>query len=247
MGSAGHATKAQKHTIDNMKYEFLLFDADNTLLDFDENERQSILKTFTNFGIPCTDSTISMYHEINIMYWDMLAQGKIKRDDLLVKRFETLFERVGITADAVETENFYRNQLGQGSQLIDGAIDLLKSLRSNYKLYIITNGVAETQHLRLEKSGIAALIDGVFISDEIGYNKPAPQFFEYVSKSIPNFDRTKALVVGDGVLSDIKGGIDFGIDTCWLDIYGRGTPDKSGEIRPTYTIRKITDLPSILV
>ncbi len=226
-----------------MKYEFLLFDADNTLLDFDENERVSILNTFKEFHIPCSDQTIKLYHDINIMYWDMLAQGRIKRDVLLIKRFETLFERVGIQADPVATEDYYRNQLGMGCQLVEGSVDLLKRLKKGFKLYIITNGVAKTQHNRLDGSGLSSLMDGIFISDEIGYNKPAVQFFEYVRDNIPNFDERRALVIGDGLLSDIKGGIDFGLDTCWLDIYGKGD---SGEIKPKYTIRDLSQLPSVL-
>lgn len=227
-----------------MKYDYLLFDADNTLLDFDENERVSIYNTFDHFGIPCDENTLKMYHEINIMYWRMLDEGKITRDVLLVKRFETLYEKLGIKGDPAATEDFYRVQLGLGNQLVPGAIELCMQLKlAGYKLYIVTNGVAKTQHDRLNGSGLAPIMDGIFISDEIGYNKPAKQFFEYVANHIEGFDPNKALVIGDSLTSDIKGGVDFGLDTCWINFYGKRN---DSDIKSTYEIPSILDVPTIL-
>lgn len=225
------------------KYSFLLFDADNTLLDFDENERVSLLDTFEHFGLPCTDEILRLYHQINLMYWEMLSRKEIERDELLIKRFETLFEKVGIKADPVATENHYRTNLGNGCQVMAGAMEVCRELRKNYRLYIITNGVARTQHNRLEKSGLADLMDDIFISDEIGYNKPDREFFEYVENHIPDFDPRKALVIGDSLFSDIRGGVEYGLDTCYLNIYN--SPNTS-EIKPTYEIRSITGLLDLL-
>ena len=226
-----------------MKYRFLLFDADNTLLDFDENERVSILNTFAHLGLPCTEETLRLYHDINLMYWNMMAEGRIGRDELLTKRFETLFERTGIKGDPVETEDFYRIQLGMGHQLVPGALELCRSLYGKYRLFIITNGVARTQHERLEASGLAQYMEKLFISEEIGYNKPERGFFLHVEKAIEGFDPASALVIGDGLSSDIKGGADFGMDTCWLNIYNE---ENTSEIRPTYEIRDIVELKGIL-
>ena len=225
------------------KYEFLLFDADNTLLDFDENERVSLLDTFEHFGLPCTEEVLGLYHEINIMYWEMLSRKEIERDTLLIKRFETLFERVGIKADPVATENHYRTNLGNGCQIMAGAMEVLKELRKDYKLYVITNGVAKTQHNRLEKSGLAELMEDIFISDEIGYNKPDREFFEYVESHIPCFEHEKALVIGDSLFSDIRGGVEFGLDTCYLNIYHK---QNTSETIPTYEIQDIVELPQLL-
>ena len=225
------------------KYTFLLFDADNTLLDFDENERVSILNTFSHFGIPCNEETVKLYHEINLMYWNMMAENKITREVLLIKRFETLFERIGIKADPVETENFYRDQLGKGSQLMPGAIETCRELFGKYRLFIITNGVAKTQHDRLNASGLMPYIEKVFISDEIGYNKPDRRFFDAVRDGIRGFDPSKALVVGDSMPSDIRGGVDYGLDTCWINIYNA---KNTSEIEPTYEIQDIVELKTIL-
>ena len=225
------------------KYSFLLFDADNTLLDFDENERVSLAYTFRTFGIPFDEQTIALYHEINLSYWKMLAENRISKEELLIKRFETLYEKLGINADPVATESCYRGQLGQGCQVVPGALEVCRKLRPDYKLYVITNGVATTQHSRLEGSGVAALMDGIFISDEIGYDKPDVRFFEYVQKSIAGFEKSKALVIGDSLFSDIRGGVDFGLDTCYLNAYHK--PNTS-EIQPTYEIQDIIELLKLL-
>lgn len=227
-----------------MRYEYLLFDADNTLLDFDENERVSIYNTFEHFNIPCNEEILAMYHEINTMYWRMLDLGQIERDVLLTKRFDTLFERLGVKGDSRAVEDYYRIQLGLGCQLMPGAVELCMQLKMvGYKLYIVTNGVARTQHDRLAGSGLEPIMDGVFISDEIGYNKPAGEFFEYVERHIPGFDKSKALVIGDSLTSDIKGGNDYGIDTCWINLHNKAN---TSEIRPTYEIQDIMEVPSIL-
>ena len=200
-------------------------------------------KALKHFGLPSDDNIISLYHEINIMYWDMLAKGQIGRDVLLTKRFDTLFERIGVKADSRLVENFYRSNLDSGFQLVPGALEVCKNLKENYKLYIITNGVVTTQRARLSGSGLAPLMDGIFISDDIGFNKPARQFFQYVQDHIDGFESEKALVVGDGLESDIRGGRDFGLDTCWVDIYGK--KDSRG-LNPTYTIDSIKELPKLL-
>ena len=225
------------------KYSFLLFDADNTLLDFDSNERASLTDTFRTFGIAYDEETIRLYHGINLMYWKMLSEKKISKEELLIKRFATLYERLGINADPVATENHYRSQLGKGCQVIPGALDVCKKLRKDYKLYVITNGVATTQHSRLEGSGVAELMEGIFISDEIRYDKPDVRFFEYVQKSILGFEKNKALVIGDSLFSDIRGGVDFGLDTCYLNVYNE---KNTSEIQPTYEIQDIVELLELL-
>ena len=225
------------------KYSFLLFDADNTLLDFDENERVSLSKAFDRFGIPCDGKTVSLYHDINLMYWRLLAENKIGKEELLIKRFETLFEHIGIKADPFAVENFYREQLGQGCQVVPGALEVCRKLKGEYKLYVITNGVAKTQHSRLKGSGFEGLMDGIFISDEIGYDKPDVRFFEYVRDHIEGFEKQKALVIGDSLFSDIRGGVDFGLDTCYLNAYHKPNTTKT---IPTYEIQDIVELLEIL-
>ncbi|MBR2281401.1 MAG: YjjG family noncanonical pyrimidine nucleotidase [Spirochaetales bacterium] len=226
------------------RYEFLLLDADNTLLDFDENERVSIRNTFKHLGVPYSDETLALYHDINIMYWSMLAEGRIEKDVLLYKRFETLYERIGIKADPVATEEFYREQLGMGCQVVKGAMETCRILKGRgYRLFVITNGVSVTQRSRLKGSGLLPYIEDVFISDDIGINKPDRGFFDYVASHIAGFDPKKALVVGDALYSDIRGGVNFGLDTCWLNIYNE---NNTSDLKPTYTIQTIVELQNIL-
>ena len=186
---------------------------------------------------------MSLYHDINLMYWRLLAENKIGKEELLIKRFETLFELIGIKADPFAVEDFYREQLGQGCQVVPGALEVCRKLKSEYKLYVITNGVAKTQHSRLKGSGFEDLMDGIFISDEIGYDKPDVRFFEYVRDHIEGFEKQKALVIGDSLFSDIRGGVDFGLDTCYLNAYHKPNTTKT---IPTYEIQDIVELPEIL-
>ncbi|MBP5751578.1 MAG: HAD-IA family hydrolase [Treponema sp.] len=132
---------------------------------------------------------------------------------------------------------------GQGHQLVKGALELCRTLSRDYRLFIITNGVAKTQHERIDASGLVPYMEKVFISDEIGYDKPAKGFFDHVASNIEGFDPERALVIGDALFSDIKGGMDYGLDTCYLNIYN--SPNTS-EIKPTYEIRTITGLYDLL-
>ena len=207
------------------KYSFLLFDADNTLLDFDENERTSLTDTFRVFGIPFDEDTIRLYHGINLMYWKMLSEKKISKEELLIKRFATLFERIGVDADPVATENHYRTLLGKGCQVVPGALEVCRKLRNDYRLYVITNGVASTQHSRLEGSGVAALMDGIFLSEKLGIEKPNAGFFEKVFAAISPADLSEIMIVGDSLTSDIRGGMNAGIRTCWYNPEKKPLPD----------------------
>lgn len=216
------------------KYEFLLFDADNTLLDFDANERISISNTLRHFKIEPDEPTVELYHTINKNYWRMYDRREISRDDLLWMRFETLYKTLGVTVNPHETEDYYRLQLGLGNQLIDGALELCSDLRKTHKIYIVTNGVGETQHGRIKGSGLSEHIDGLFISDEIGFHKPQKEFFDYVADHIEGFKRDAAIVIGDSITSDIKGGIESGIDTCW---YNPHKSENGTKYIPTYEVR----------
>ena len=226
-----------------MKYKFILIDADNTLLDFNENERVSITATLKHFGYPHTPEIAAMYHEINKGYWKLYDEKKIEKKDLLIQRFVTLYQKLGIKGDAFETEAFYRTQLDYGFQLIEGAAELCDWLRERYKVYITTNGMANTQHLRLNGSGIINHVDGYFISDEIGHHKPEKAYFDYIASKVEGFEYDKALVIGDSFSSDILGGINAGIDTCWYNPYGASTLEGK---RPTYEITSYKQLKEIL-
>jgi 2-haloacid dehalogenase len=224
------------------KYEFLLLDADNTLLDFDENERVSIRATLRHFGVEPTDEIVAVYSGINRKYWRMYDLGELTQAQVLTMRFDELFSLLGRSCDAQEVEDFYRVQLGLGHQVIPGAVELCARLWESYRLIMVTNGVADTQYQRLAASGLDKYFERIFISEETGFHKPEKGYFDYVFSHVPGFDPARAIIIGDSLSSDIKGGINAGIDTCHYDRHNTG----SGELRPTVTVHSFEELERFL-
>lgn len=208
------------------QYEVLLFDADGTLLDFDRAESLGIESLLAHFGVPVTKENKEKYHRLNQSYWKRLERGELTRDQVLSLRFEEFFGEFGISVDGMEVDSLYRETLNESAFLIDGAIELLEAARRKFSLYIVTNGVAKTQYKRLADSGIKPYFDGIFISEEAGFQKPSLGFFEYCFERMGRRDVENMLIIGDSLTSDIKGGNAAGIDTCWYRPSGQeATPD----------------------
>ncbi len=225
------------------KYSFLLFDADGTLLDFDKCEYEGLRLAFSELGLPFDDGVHSVFNAVNKRLWHDYDDGKITREKLLTLRFAVTFEKIGLTADPVLVENRYRNRLGEQAFAMDGAIEILKYLKNRYRLFIITNGIKKTQHLRLKASGIEEYFEKVFISDEIGFNKPQKEFFDVAFSAIEGFDRTRAMVIGDSLSSDIQGANNAGVDCCWFNPAGL---KKDREVRVDIEIADLARLREIL-
>ncbi len=226
-----------------MKYELLLFDLDDTLLDFEANERESLEKLFTDNGIIFNKEIFDTYHEINKELWAGYENGTVDLDEVLNTRFSKTLLQLGQTVDGILWEKQYRTLLGQGYQLMEGAYDLCQQLSQSYRLFIITNGVTETQLNRLRLSEIYPFFEEIFTSQELGYQKPAKEFFDYVKEHIKDFKADKALVLGDSLSSDMKGGYLAGIDTCWIN---RKNAENTSDLPITYTITKLPELYKIL-
>ena len=207
-----------------MKYKTVLFDADGTLLDFLKSEDEAVREAMAKNGITPTDAMVHRYSEINLSLWKRLERGEIAKDVLLYHRFELFAEEFGFTLDAQKMAQDYMYSLSAKGYVLDGAKELLEKLKDKVEIYIVTNGVAFIQRERYVRSGLQDLILGVFISEEVGCEKPNLQYFEYVAKHIPNFDPEQTLIVGDSLTSDMRGGIDFGIDTCWYNPEQREVP-----------------------
>lgn len=200
-----------------MRYDILLFDADDTLFDFTRSERAAITDVLNKSGIPATESTIGLYSKINIALWKKLEKGEITKGELTVRRFEQLLETMGLQGDAAEMNRRYLSKLRECSFLKDGAEELCKALYGKCRLFIITNGLTDVQKNRLKLSGLDKYIEKAFISEEIGFQKPQTGFFDCVFDYLGDVDKGRILVIGDSVTSDIAGGINSGLDTCLID------------------------------
>jgi 2-haloacid dehalogenase len=222
-----------------MKYRILLFDLDDTLLDFAANEAVSLKTLFERHGIALTDEVFQVYNAVNKQLWIDYENGRIELDKVLNTRFSETLLRLGKAVDGAEWESVYRELLGNGSQLIDGALELCQRLSVSHRLFAITNGVAETQMRRLKLSGLLPYFEGIFDSQSIGYQKPLKEFFDYVMGHIRDFNKKEALIIGDSLSTDIKGGIISGIDTCWINRHSR---ERAADIPSTYMVASLAEL-----
>jgi len=225
------------------KYEVLLFDVDGTLLDFDKAEEEGIEGLLNHFGVPVTAENKHKYHITNKRYWEMLERGEITRDRLLGQRFEEYFGEFGVQVDGNEVDKLYRQYLNASAVLIDGAIELLESVKGKYPLYIVTNGVAATQYNRLAKSGLDKYFDGIFISEEANAQKPQPAFFEYCFEKMGRRDVENMLIIGDSLTSDMRGGNNAGIDTMW---YNPHKSENHTEVHLDYIVETLDEIKEML-
>ena len=224
-------------------YRYLLFDADGTLFDFERAEAEALRQTLHLHELQWSVRARDLYRDINQNLWQEFEQGLISKDRLQIERFKRLLEQVPLPGDPEVINTSYVNELGRCSFLFDGAEDICRRLSDHHKLAIITNGIAGVQYPRFEKSPLAAIISDLFISEEIGYQKPQAEFFTHVLAALQIEDRKSALVIGDSLTADIMGGINAGIDTCWYN--PRHLPQDS-LIRPTYEIDRLEALFNLL-
>ena len=222
--------------------EFLLLDLDDTILDFHKAERLALDKTFEEMGLMPTEEVRVRYSQINKRHWQMLERGELTRDQVLVQRFDVLFREFGMEVDAVKCARTYGRLLGVGHYFLPGAEEAVKQLSGKYRLFLTSNGTASVQKGRMTSANLYRWFEKVFISQEIGHNKPAKAYFEACFAQIPGFDRNRAMIVGDSLTSDILGGINAGIKTCWVNPFHRDC----GQIKPDYEIEALAKLPKLL-
>lgn len=211
------------------RFTTLLLDADDTLLDFHKDERQALIKALTHFGVPATEENIKIYSDINQGMWRQLEKGEITKPELKRTRFKKFFEAIDFHCDEepLTVNEHYLSLLGEGGNTLDGAVETVKALyEEGYELYIVTNGVAATQAKRLERSGLLPYIKEVFVSEAIGYQKPRKEYFDAVLDKITEKDKSKILVIGDSLTSDIKGAMNASLPCCWLNRYKKELPEE---------------------
>lgn len=222
-------------------YTTLLFDVDDTLLDFGKTEHFALSKTLQELGINPTDEMIKTYNGINIRLWEQYQKGEITKNRLIVKRFEDFALAYGFDFDAKEANELFIENTSKGFFEIEGAKDALIKLKEKYDVYAVTNALLKVSTARLKGSGFYDLFLKVFNSDQIGASKPNKEFFDVVFKEINEKDKSKILIVGDSLSSDILGGINNGIDTAWVNPNGKTT-----DFPVTITVKSVTELVDIL-
>lgn len=223
------------------KYKVLFLDLDNTLLDFSKAESSAIRKVFTDFSLPNDDEAVTTYSKINDFYWKRFEKGEIPKNAIFEGRFHTFLEHYNLSGDTSAISKAYFEALSQTYFLVDGAIEILDYLKTkNYYLCATTNGVARTQYNRIKNSGLEPYFDDVFVSETVGFQKPQKEYFKHVLASVPQFNKSDALIVGDSQSSDILGGINANIDTCWYNPnYDKATYNSLFEIHTLQDLKKI--------
>ena len=221
----------------------IFLDLDDTLLDFHRAEAAALSKTLEQLGIPPTAETVARYSAINAQQWRLLEEGKFTRDEILTRRFDILFQELGVTRSSALARRTYEQFLGQGHIFIPGAEALLKALAPRYALYLVSNGTAAVQAGRIASAGIASYFRKIFISEQMGLHKPQKEFFDACFAAIPGFHREEALIIGDSLTSDIRGGDNAGIRTCWFNPQGK--PRLEG-VRVDYEVSALSQIPPLL-
>ncbi len=232
-------------SIKNPEFEWVLFDLDNTLLDFNASSEIAFHKSFEICGIPSGSEDYLHYLEFNHMAWQAYGDQKMSHDEIKVYRFGRLFEKMNIGhLDPLEFNGLYFNQLVQHPVMIDGAKNLVDHLKGRVRMAVISNGMKEVQRPRLEFSGLLPAFDEIFISGEMGCSKPHPEFFIRVHQGIGvHTDKQKVLVIGDHLDIDIRGANDFGFYSLW---YNPETLEKMNGIKPHFEVRNLNEIVHLL-
>ena len=227
------------------KYYCILFDADNTLLDFDAAERKALAETLAEYGIEPSSETMDQYREINENLWRQLEKGQIRRDKLMSERFARFLKEIGAAGNGAEMNRYYLNQLASHPDLMPGnVLDVLRELAEVATMAIVTNGFDKVQSRRVQESGIAAYMEEVFVSERTDSEKPNRKIFDTALRTLGVENRAPVLVGGDSLTSDIQGGVNAGLDTCWLN---RSHAENPGAVSPTYEIDALEQLYPIVM
>ncbi len=222
--------------------EYLFLDIDDTILDFGATERQGISRLLADLGVTPTEERIHRYHAINLEHWKQLERGEITRSQIK-NRFRVFFGELGMQVSAAECEQRYWHYLAQSWDPLPGALEAVDILGQKYRLFAASNGTASVQEGRLKATGLDRRFEQIFISEEIGADKPSPEFFARAVARIQGFDPEKAVMVGDSLTSDILGGINAGMKTVWIN---PGHKKRREDICPDFEIKSLTELPALL-
>ena len=224
-------------------YSYLLFDADNTLFDFDAANRNAFHAVCRQCDIPDTDETFALYERCNNAMWAAFDRGECTKDFLVVERFRRFLETMALDRDPALCNRIHLTALGESTLLLSHAEEACRTLSRTHRLYIVTNAVASVQRSRLQGSVFAALITDAFISEDAGASKPDPAYYAYVRSRIPGLTPENGLVIGDSLSTDIQGANNAGLPCCWYNPAGKARPE---DLRIDYEIRDLRELLDIV-
>lgn len=226
-------------------YRVIFWDLDQTLLNFDRSMDYALRAVFGKYGLAIDDDVIARYDAINRSYWSRLELGEITKEELKPGRFRTLFEVLGIShVLPEEIADMYQKKLGSVFFYMDGAKELVTRLKeTGYRQYVVTNGVNSTQANKMRLSGLDRIMDGVFVSELMGYPKPMKEYFDACFAALPDVKREECILVGDSLTSDIRGANNAGITACWFNPEKR---TKDVDVRIDYEICRLEEILHIL-
>lgn len=226
----------------------ILLDLDDTIFDFHKAEHIALSKTMRSLGIEPKREILDRYSVINLWHWKQLELGKMTRREVLCGRYRQLFSEYGIAAGAEQAQELYETNLSIGHYFMPGAEELLQGLYGKYRLYLASNGTATVQHSRLRSSGIERYFEDIFISEEIGADKPSREFFDAAFGRIPDFKREETVMIGDSLSSDIRGGKNAGIRTVWFNPEHKSndTADSDMPVMPDAEISELGEVERVI-
>ena len=221
-------------------YYCILFDADNTLLNFDAAESKALADTLVNYGIEPDAETVQTYRTINEELWRQLEKGQLRREKLMSERFTRFLKAIDAAGDGAEMNRYYLEQLSLHPDLASPEVlDVLRELSEVATLAVVTNGFQKVQSRRLAESGVGNFLEDVFVSEKMDAEKPNRKIFDAALRALGVENREHVLMVGDSLTSDVQGGINAGLDTCWFNPHHQENP---GKILPTYEISSLEEL-----
>jgi len=224
-------------------YTWLYFDLDNTILDFSAASKLAFFDIFKELGFTLNQEDYELYSSINHGVWVEFEKGQLGALELRTKRWKLFAEKRDLDLNPTSVNAAYFAHISRNPIYVPGAKSLLDQLSGKYQLALITNGLAEVQNPRLRLTGLDKVFSPIVISEEIGVAKPTEAFFDYVQEQTGHPLAEEVLVIGDSLNSDIRGGINYGFDTCWYNYY---RSENMTEYHATYEITEISALLEIL-
>lgn len=227
-----------------MKYNWVLFDLDNTLMDFSRASKKAFSSAFKDYGFKEAKGHYAIYEQYNHAVWKDFEDGKIDAITLRRKRFDDFFLSLRMKGiDGMEFNSVYLDWLVEHSFMLEGAVELLDAIHGKAKMAIITNGLKEVQRRRIKRLGIEKYFDVIVVSDEEGVSKPSKAYFDIVLERCGYPDKSSVLVIGDSLNSDMRGGNENGMATCWCNLFGQRN---ATDIQPNFEINHLRELDAIL-